>query len=48
MAIINRYKTKNIIIMQQRLKKYLNNNLEYYKDFKLNNASVINYAGRYK
>ena len=34
--------------MQQRLKSYLNNNLEYYKDFRLNNASVINNAGRFK
>ena len=34
--------------MQQRIKSYLNNNIEYYKDFRLNNASVINNAGRFK
>ena len=27
--------------MQQRLKSYLNNNIEYYKDFKLNHAGIF-------
>ena len=34
--------------MQQRLKKYLNKSKGLCKDFRLNNASVINNAGRFK
>lgn len=41
MNIFNKYKTKNIIIMQQRCKRYLNMRLDYYKDFKLNHACIF-------
>ena len=41
MSIFNLYKTKNLIIKQQRLKRYLNNVHGYYKDFKLNHAGIF-------
>ena len=42
MNILNKYRTKNIIIKEQRLKSYLNGGHGYCKDFKLN------HAGRFK
>ena len=41
MAIINRYKTPNRKIIIERLKRYLNNDHGYYKDFKLNHADIF-------
>ena len=36
------------MIMQQRLKKYLNTSKGLCKDFRLNNSSVVNNAGKFK
>ena len=41
MSILNRYKTKNLIIKQQRYKRYLNKSQGYCKDFKLNRADIF-------
>ena len=41
MVVVNRYKTNNAIIMDQRLKKYLDRGLIYYKDFRLNNIKIF-------
>ena len=41
MTILNNYRTKNCIIKDQRLKKYLNKSQGYYKDFKLNHAGIF-------
>ena len=41
MNILNHYKTKNLIIMQQRYKRYLNMRLGYCKDFKLNRIGIF-------
>ena len=41
MNILNQYKTKNLIIKQQRYKKYLNKSQGYCKDFKLNHAGIF-------
>ena len=48
MITINKYRTKNCIIRDKRLKRYLNKSQGYYKDFRLNISSVINNAGRFK
>ena len=42
MTIFNKYNTPNRKIIIERLKRYLNNDHGYYKDFKLN------HAGRFK
>ena len=39
--MINKYKTKNSIIKDQRLKRYLNKSQGYYKDFRLNHISIF-------
>ena len=41
MKMLNRYKTKNLIIKQQRYKRYLNKSQGYCKDFKLNRAGIF-------
>ena len=41
MSILNRYKTKNLIIKQQRYKRFLNKSQGYCKDFKLNRAVIF-------
>ena len=41
MITINKYRTKNSIIKDQRLKRYLNKSQGYYKDFKLNHISIF-------
>lgn len=41
MNIHNNYETKTCIIKDQRLKSYLNRRHGYYKDFKLNHASIF-------
>ena len=41
MRITNNYRTKNSIIKDQRLKRYLNKSQGYHKDFRLNNASIL-------
>ena len=41
MNILSRYKTKNLIIMQQRYKRYLNKSRGYCKDFRLNHAGIF-------
>ena len=41
MSIINNYRTNTSIIMDQRLKRYLNKSHGYYKDFKLNNVDML-------
>ena len=41
MNILNNYRTKTYIIKSQRVKKYFNKRLGYYKDFKLNNAGIF-------
>ena len=41
MGILNNYRTNNCVIKNQRLKRYLNNDHEYYKDFKLNHAGIF-------
>ena len=39
--MINKYKTKNHRIKDQRLKRYLDKSQGYYKDFRLNNAGIF-------
>ena len=41
MEIFNNYNTPNRKIMIERLKKYLNMNKGYYKDFRLNHAGIF-------
>ena len=41
MAIFNKYNTSNRKILIERLKRYLNNDHGYYKDFKLNHAGIF-------
>lgn len=41
MNTVNNYRTKNFIIKNQRLKKYLNKSLGCYKDLKLNRAGIF-------
>ena len=41
MNILNRYKTNNFIIKEQRLKSYLKRGHGYCKDFKLNHAGIF-------
>ena len=41
MNIFNKYKTKNIIIKEQRLKSYLNKGHGYCNDFKLNHTGIF-------
>ena len=41
MITINKYRTKNCIIMDKRLKRYLNKSQGYYKDFRLNHVGII-------
>lgn len=41
MNIPNSYRTNNFIIKVQRLKSYLNSSHGYFKDFKLNHASIF-------
>lgn len=41
MVVVNRYKTNNGIIKDQRLKKYLNRSQGYCKDFRLNRAGIF-------
>ena len=40
-TMINKYSTKNSIIKDQRLKRYLNKSQGYVKDFKLNHISIF-------
>ena len=41
MTIFNKYNTSNRKIIIERLKRYLNNDHGYYKDFKLNHAGIF-------
>ena len=41
MNVLNNYMTKNLIIMQQRYKRYLNKSRCYCKDFRLNHAGIF-------
>ena len=41
MDILNNYMTKNCIIRDKRLKRYLNKSQGYYKDFRLNHAGIL-------
>ena len=41
MTIFNKYNTPNRKIIIERLKRYLNNDHGYYKDFKLNHAGIF-------
>ena len=40
--MVNKYRTNNCIIKDQRLKSYLNKSQGYYKDFKLNCIGIFN------
>ena len=41
MRILNKYRTNNCVIKQQRCKRYLNKPYGPYKDFKLNHAGIF-------
>ena len=41
MNTINKYRTKNHRILDQRLKRYLNKSQGYYKDFRLNHIGIL-------
>ena len=41
MITINKYRTKNYSIKDQRLKRYLNKSQAYYKDFRLNHVGIF-------
>ena len=41
MMTINKYRTKNCIIRDKRLKRYLNKSQGYYKDFRLNHIDIF-------
>ena len=41
MNIINKYRTKNYRILQQRCRRYLNKSCGLYKDFKLNHVGIF-------
>ena len=41
MIMINKYRTNNCIIKDQRLKRYLNKSQGYCKDFRLNNVGIF-------
>ena len=41
MTMINKYRTKNCRIMQQRCRRYLNKLYGLYKDFRLNNVDIF-------
>ena len=41
MITINKYRTDNCRIKNQRLKSYLNKSQGYYKDFKLNHVGIF-------
>ena len=40
-TMINKYRTKNSRIKDQKLKKYLNKSQGYYKDFRLNHIGIL-------